>query len=238
MKIKNKEEHYKFESDLLVIDFSLVDFSKSVVIKNETDYEIIINKKNTYCANEKRNGSNIIIIGNAYNNEDSFKYFKILLKDLEKLKKQGDFDKKKDFEVAEDGRVTEINNWKSEKIIFNLNRNSDKIDFFYKPILEKSIKIGLYFGNKKKRDIARFKLEIETKLKNIAEKLNNGKKIDWTNNFQFKYFIYYDFYLKNIFRSGDFLCKRQGGVYCLSPNFLEEAKKEIGEENLIKYFED
>ena len=30
----------------------------------------------------------------------------------------------------------------------------------------------------------------------------------------------------------------QGGIYCLDKNFLDVAKQEIGEENLIKYFED
>ena len=34
--------------------------------------------------------------------------------------------------------------------------------------------------------------EIETKLKNIAERLNKGQKIDWKDMKQYKIFIFYD----------------------------------------------
>ena len=81
-------------------------------------------------------------------------------------------------------------------------------------------------------------MKIETKLKNIAERLNNGRKIDWKNVEQKKFFIYYncdDEILDYDFR---LTFKFQGTIYCLDENFLEVTKLEIGEKKLIKYFKE
>lgn len=86
-----------------------------------------------------------------------------------------------------------------------------------------------------------FKAKIETKLKNIAERLNAGRKIDWEDENQSKFIILYNCKSKilglldlySVYR-----WKYQGGIYCLDENFLEVAKQEIGEENLIKYFKE
>lgn len=83
-----------------------------------------------------------------------------------------------------------------------------------------------------------FKLEIKTKLENIAERLNAGRKIDWENKEQNKYEICYDYIRKKIECRTLCYCKDQGVIYCLDKNFLEVAKQEIGEENLIKYFKE
>ena len=83
-----------------------------------------------------------------------------------------------------------------------------------------------------------FKIEIETKLKNIAERLNAGRKIDWENTNQIKYYIYYDYEIKVLDYCIPGHCQNQGTIYCLDKNFLEVAKQEIGKENLIKYFMD
>ena len=80
--------------------------------------------------------------------------------------------------------------------------------------------------------------EIETKLKNIAERLNNGEKIDWDNKYQNKYYIYYNFEYKKLYCYYEFTKKTQGCIYCFSDKFLDEAIEEIGKENLIKYFKD
>lgn len=76
-------------------------------------------------------------------------------------------------------------------------------------------------------------LKTRAKLQRIADRLNNGEKIDWTSGSQPKYFIYYDdneiyvdYYYKN---------KVQGTIYCLDENFKDIAIKEIGEEELTAY---
>ena len=81
-----------------------------------------------------------------------------------------------------------------------------------------------------------FKAKIETKLKNIAERLNAGRKIDWGDIDQKKFFIHYDYKDKRLGYELYFHCKLQGVIYCLDKKFLEVAKQEIGENNLIKYF--
>lgn len=80
------------------------------------------------------------------------------------------------------------------------------------------------------------KILVRRMLENIADRLNSGKKIDWMNIDQYKYniaYLYSD--------DGHLYChlncdaKQEGTVYCLSEDFLDVAKEEIGEEHLIKY---
>lgn len=100
------------------------------------------------------------------------------------------------------------------------------------------LKYGLIYTTKEAKDKAIFKMEIETKLKNIAERLNAGRKIDWGDRDQAKFNIYYDFDDGNFYcclRYSDYC---QGSIYCLDKNFLDVAKQEIGEEQLIKYFKE
>lgn len=82
------------------------------------------------------------------------------------------------------------------------------------------------------------KMKIYTQLKDLALRLNNGEKIDWENDNRAKWHICY----KNGTALGfddNYTCALQdlGQIYCLDKNFLEIAKKEIGEENLKKLFE-
>lgn len=101
---------------------------------------------------------------------------------------------------------------------------------------KKFIKILQKFIKEKEQVIS--KSEIETKLKNIAERLNAGRKIDWKNGDQKKFSIYYDYDSEILDYDFRLMFKVQGTIYCLNENFLEVAKLEIGEENLIKYFEE
>ena len=83
-----------------------------------------------------------------------------------------------------------------------------------------------------------FKAKIETKLKNIAERLNDGRKIDWDDQDQHKLHIFYNYDKKRLDYNINFYWRNQGAIYCLYNNFLDVAKQEIGEENLIKYFKE
>lgn len=168
-------------------------------------------------------------------------YNKKLRKTLEKfIKEKEEKEKIKDFEVDNEGRILKINNSTSEKEIFICTSmcttmKGDKIKELKPTWLEYVVKLGLVYATLEARDKAMFKLEIETKLKNIAERLNNGRKIDWTND---KYYICFDCYHNQLKIEKSSLDKIQGTIYCLYNNFLDVAKKEIGEDNLIKYFKE
>ena len=116
-------------------------------------------------------------------------YNKKLVKTLQKfIKEKEKQEKVKDFKVAEDGRITKINNWESEKCLYFIGaRNYGTINFdnFKREGFEYFIKLGLLYSTEEARDRAMFKLEIETKLKNIAERLNAGRKIDWEDELEF-----------------------------------------------------
>ena len=151
-----------------------------------------------------------------------------------------------DFEVAEDGRIIKINNYSSEQVIYvacDYNHIKEGYEIFNlnPTFLDFALKYGLAYATEQARDIALFKLEIETKLKNIAERLNAGRKIDWEDEDQSKFIIFYNYRSKILGLLdlyGVYHWKYQGAIFCLDKNFLDVAKQEIGEENLIKYFED
>ena len=145
-------------------------------------------------------------------------------------------EKLEDFEVASDGRITKVNNWNSKKEVFCIRGGAANLFFYDTEYGRIFVDLGLLFATKEAGDRAQFKLEIETKLKNIAERLNGKEKIDWNNCDQIKYYVYYCFKDNMLGLDYNYCQKQQGGIYCLSQNFLGEAIKEIGEENLIKYF--
>lgn len=169
-------------------------------------------------------------------------YNKEFVKTLQKFIKEKEEKEKKqelqDFEVASDGRITKINNQMSKKQIFLLFfRLSSAINRFSQDCLIKYVNSGFVYATEEARDKAMFKSKIETKLKNIAERLNNGRKIYWKNSLQEKFFIYYDYDDEELDCDFRLTLKVQGVIYCLDKNFLEVAKQEIGEENLKWYLQ-
>lgn len=166
-------------------------------------------------------------------------YNKKLIKTLQKfIKKEEEV---KDFEVAEDGRITKINNRESKKNIYFLDNYNKEYFFSNKENVDYCIDCGLVFETEQARDKAMFKSKIETELKNIAERLNAGRKIEWEDENQSKFIILYNYkskILSLLDLYGVYRWKYQGGIYCLDKNFLEVAKQEIGEDNLIKYFKE
>lgn len=82
------------------------------------------------------------------------------------------------------------------------------------------------------------KILIRRTLEDLARRLNSNGKIDWDNQNQRKYFINY--YCNIINKEGLRIdwhkcMQAQGIIYCLDENFIKEAIKEIGEQNLISY---
>lgn len=146
-----------------------------------------------------------------------------------------------DFEVASDGRIIKVNNYSIEKLLFASgywDNFTPNFSFINKIDIEYLIKLGLVFESKEVRDKAEEKRRIYIQLKNLAEILNKGQKIDWDNKKQKKYFIYYDYNKEKLKEGYNNMCRNEGTIYCVDINFLEIALKEIGEENLLKLFED
>lgn len=79
------------------------------------------------------------------------------------------------------------------------------------------------------------KILVHRQLEDIAKRLNKGKKIDWNNEDQNKYFICYNHWQNTIILEHGWKNKFCGVIYCLDKNFLDIAKREIGEDRLIKY---
>lgn len=73
-------------------------------------------------------------------------------------------------------------------------------------------------------------------LMDLAEELNNGEKIDWNDNQQCKYTIYYRFKCDTLDDGIAYVCKEFGQIYCLDEDFLEKAIEKIGKDKLTKLF--
>lgn len=78
------------------------------------------------------------------------------------------------------------------------------------------------------------KILVRRQLEDIARRLNRGRKIDWDNENQQKYFINYDGEC-NGFSNGYSLCNSYAQVYCLDETFKAVDIQEIGEKRLKRY---
>ena len=88
---------------------------------------------------------------------------------------------------------------------------------------------------KTEQEAEEYKENLLTKqaLKDLALELNNGVVIDWDDEKQYKFYIYYDYEVEKL------VCHwlevvKTFDVYCLNNQFLDIAKDRIGEEKLIK----
>lgn len=97
---------------------------------------------------------------------------------------------------------------------------------------EESYKIGNYFLTKQEAIDYRDNLITKQELKDLALRLNNGVELDWSKESHRKYYIFINYIGLNY--SWCDVSFGLGQVYCLDENFLEIAKKEIGEDRLIK----
>ena len=73
-------------------------------------------------------------------------------------------------------------------------------------------------------------------LMDLAEELNNGKKIDWYDDTQQKFYIYFDFKRNKFVQSYTYVTKDIGQIYCLNENIIGIAIEKIGEDKLKKLF--
>lgn len=91
------------------------------------------------------------------------------------------------------------------------------------------------FKTKKDAERERNKILIRRKLENLARRLNGNEKINWNNFSQIKYHIMYDFERACFDYVINYNYIDEGTIYCLNKNFLNEAIKEIGEQELKDY---
>lgn len=77
------------------------------------------------------------------------------------------------------------------------------------------------------------KIEIQSKFKNFVEERN--EKLDWNDSGKLKHYLLYVNREKRIDFFYDYCVKRQGIVYASSKQILQDAIKEIGEDNIKKY---
>ena len=73
-------------------------------------------------------------------------------------------------------------------------------------------------------------------LMDLAEELNKGRKIDWYDDSQQKFYIYFDFKRNKFVQSYTYVTKDIGQIYCLNENIIGIAIEKIGTDKLIKLF--
>ena len=98
--------------------------------------------------------------------------------------------------------------------------------------------IGNYFKTEDEAYKVLDKILIYNKLRDLALRLNEGEPVDWKDVQQCKYYIFYSDICEKIDISFAQTTKRLYDIYCLDPNFLSVALDEIGEEDLMKLFEE
>ena len=94
--------------------------------------------------------------------------------------------------------------------------------------------IGNCFKTKEEAEFALEKVKVETELRRFAEE-NNEYEIDWKNRNQNKWFIYYNYVMKNIGVVYDTVL-RTHCIYFSSKEIAEQAIQVIGVDRLKKYF--
>ena len=84
---------------------------------------------------------------------------------------------------------------------------------------------------KENADIALSILQAKAELQNIATELNDGRVIDWGDEEQFKFDIYFNHQLNYFLQSNSKECQ-YSCIYCIEHRFKEVALERMGEEKL------
>lgn len=79
------------------------------------------------------------------------------------------------------------------------------------------------------------KILVRRMLEDIAGRLNKGKKPNWDNFNESKFWLAFNYNRKKITLQSNLFMKQQGTVYCLDYSFKDIAIREIGEERLKAY---
>ena len=93
-----------------------------------------------------------------------------------------------------------------------------------------------YFKTSEEAERYLEKIEIYYELMDLAEELNGEEEIDWINNEQNKYYIYFNCCEQKLKQDANWLTIRLGQIYCLNSDFLKVALERIGADRLKKLF--
>lgn len=91
------------------------------------------------------------------------------------------------------------------------------------------------FRTKEEAELEAEKILVRRQLEDIARRLNRGRKTDWSDANQCKYYIYIGMLNNHLLWGKSRLRKTEGVTYCLDSDFYKKAEQEIGTERLIKY---
>ena len=140
-----------------------------------------------------------------------------------------------EFEIIEE----EPKVWKPE-----LNKDYWCIDYdgrimndYFSVVDELKYAIGNCFKTKEEAEKVLEKIKIYMQLKRYAEE-HNDEPIDFINEEQQKFYIYYDNHFQNIDIYYDTYMQDIGKIYFTSSVLCKEAIEEIGEDNIKKLFEE
>ena len=92
---------------------------------------------------------------------------------------------------------------------------------------------GNVFETEQEAEEHKKKLEIQARFRNFVEEKN--EKIDWNDDRQKKFFLYYTYYDKMLLDCYECMYKSQGTIYASSEQILRDAIAEIGENSIKKY---
>ena len=148
-----------------------------------------------------------------------------LKKELEELKKSEKVNKK----------------WRAEKdeeyYFFSNNLDVCSTTEEFLGIDDAKFEIHNYFKTQEEAEKVAEKIKIYIELKDLAEELNEGVEIDWSNENQAKFSIHKKYQSNKLKQNLNWTYKDLGQIYCLNKDFLEIALERIGEERLLKLFE-
>lgn len=101
------------------------------------------------------------------------------------------------------------------------------------PIDYEHIAFGNYYKTKEE---AEYQANVQ-KYTNLFRKYveEHSDLIDWQDDTNEKWNIFYDFEDKKLYYTEHYICKEQGTIYASSEQILKDAVEFVGEDNVIKY---
>ena len=94
---------------------------------------------------------------------------------------------------------------------------------------------GNIYRTEAEAETALYNQETGFLLKELAERLNDGKVVGLSNEGDSYYYIWYDFRYGTL-HDADTNSRKTNSVFCIYGNFFKKALNEIGEDRLIQYF--
>lgn len=97
-------------------------------------------------------------------------------------------------------------------------------------------KMRNYFKTKEEAEEYKEVMNTYYELMDLAEELNKGRKIDWNNERQQKFYIFFNLKTHKLIQGYTYISKGIGQIYCLNENIIGIAIEKIGADKLIKLF--